>query len=215
MAETPGRRPLASRQTAWAGRIARRLAATQITPNQISIAGMVAAGLGGAALWGAGGADGAWRAVLLLAAAGFIQIRLLCNLFDGMVAIEAGRASPDGGFWNEAPDRVSDGLILIGAALGAGVPGLGWAAVSFAFLTAYIRELGANLGQGVDFAGPMAKQHRMALMTGAAVFAAIWSVRGDPGMVIRAALWVVTLGAALTAARRSLRLLHRLRGGAG
>jgi phosphatidylglycerophosphate synthase len=63
-------------------------------------------------------------------------MRLLCNLFDGMVAIEGGRKEADGPFWNEAPDRASDILILAGAGLGAGAVGLGWAAAALAVATA-------------------------------------------------------------------------------
>lgn len=212
MPEPTNRRPLASRQTGWANRAAGWLAARNVSPNRISQAGMVAALLSGACFWAAGGCTGFGRGLLLLAGAGFCQIRLLCNLLDGMVAIEGGRGAPDGGFWNEFPDRISDALILLGAALGLGEPALGWAAVSAAFLTAYIRELGAGLGQGADFCGPMAKPHRMALLTGAAAVSVLEPLWGGRGEVLRAALWVITLGAGLTAARRGWRLLAKLRG---
>ncbi|UXU76633.1 MULTISPECIES: CDP-alcohol phosphatidyltransferase family protein [unclassified Paracoccus (in: a-proteobacteria)] len=204
------RRPLASRQTGWAQAVSRWLAGTGITPNRISQLGLLAAVLAGLALWRAGLSQGGARALWLLAGAGLCQLRLLCNLFDGMVAIGAGRASPDGGFWNEFPDRLSDMAILMGVALGLGVPGLGWAAVSFAFLTAYLRELGVNCGAGADFAGPMAKQHRMALITLAALASLAEPLWQGQGQILRAALWAVALGAALTAVRRAVRLRRRL-----
>ena len=213
MSGSGNRRPLASRQTGWANATARRLAATRITPNQISAAGMVFALAAGVAFWAAGAVDGGWRALLLALGAGCVQGRLLCNLFDGMVAIEAGRSAPDGPFWNEFPDRVSDALILMGLALGAGVPVLGWAAVAMAFLTAYVRELGVNCGAPADFSGPMAKQHRMALVTGAALVsipAPLWDWRDQ---FLTAALWAVALGAGLTALRRAARLVATLRAG--
>jgi len=54
------------------------------------------------------------------------QIRLLCNLFDGMVAIAQNKASPKGELYNEVPDRVSDVTILIGLGFGfAGTPFVG------------------------------------------------------------------------------------------
>lgn len=209
MADTANRRPLASRQSAWAARAVRWLVSTRITPNQISIIGMVAALAAGLSFWAAGTLP--WRWLFLLLGALGCQLRLLCNLFDGMVAIEAGRAAPDGGFWNEFPDRVSDLLILMGVALGLGEPGLGWAAVSFAFLTAYVRELGVNCGAGADFAGPMAKQHRMALITGAAVLSIAEPLWRGQGEILRFALWLVAVGAALTALRRAYRLVAKLR----
>jgi len=213
MPELENRRPLASRQTGWAVRISRWLAGTRVTPNQISMAGMVAALIAAGCLLAAGGATGVARGVLLLSAALFIQMRLLCNLFDGMVAIESGRASPDGGFWNEFPDRISDLLILMGAAMCVDDPVLGWAATAFAFLTAYVRELGMTTGAGADFVGPMAKQHRMALVTLATIVSIAEPFWAGTGEILWLALWGVAIGAALTAARRAYRLVGKLRTG--
>src|SRR5262245_6687823 len=135
MADASNRRPLASRDTGWARTFTHWLAATSITPNQISMASIAAAGIAGACFWLSGQADIGIRAVVLIAAAAFCQVRLLFNLFDGMVAIEAGKHAPDGGFWNEFPDRIADMLIFVGAGLGVGEPALGWAAAGFAVLT--------------------------------------------------------------------------------
>ena len=207
------RRPLASRGTAWARRLTQKLAATNVTPNQISQAGMVMALLSGAAFWLSGETgDGVTRAVLLLAAAGFCQLRLLCNLLDGMVAVEAGRSAPDGVFWNEVPDRVADILILAGVGYGIGLPGLGWAAAAFAVLTAYVREVGRAEGAGADFRGPLAKPHRMALVTAAALLSLLEPLWDGRGAVLEIALWIVALGALITALRRARRLVQRLRG---
>jgi phosphatidylglycerophosphate synthase len=207
------RRPLNSRGTAWARRLTQRLAATRVTPNQISQAGMVMAALSGAAFWLSGETgDALARAVLLLAAAVFCQLRLLCNLLDGMVAVEAGRSAPDGVFWNEVPDRVADILILAGAGYGSGVPELGWAAAAFAVLTAYVREVGRAEGTGVDFRGPMAKPHRMAAITAAALLSILEPLWDGRGGVLEIALCIVALGALVTALRRARRLVKRLRG---
>jgi phosphatidylglycerophosphate synthase len=212
MAHEANRRPLASRQTGWAAALTRRLAATSITPNQISIASMVAAATAGAALWAAGmSQDATSRALLLVAAAVFCQLRLLCNLLDGMVAIEAGKSAPDGAFWNEFPDRVSDILILVGLGYGVGQPALGWAAAALAILTAYVRELGRGSGLAADFSGPMAKPHRMALVTAAALASLIeplWNGRND---LLLAGLWLIAIGSAVTAVRRSWRIVAALR----
>ena len=186
------RRPLKSRSTAWAQRLAASLARSSITPNQISIASMGFAALAGGAFY----LGDYW----LLAAALFIQLRLLCNLLDGMVAVEGDKSTPDGPFWNEAPDRLSDILIITGLGYGIGQPTLGWAAAAMAILTAYIREL----GDGSDFSGPMAKPQRMALLTLAALVAAF-------GLnLLNSALWVLLIGTALTALNRSYRLVKTL-----
>ena len=205
------RRPLASRNTAWAAALTRLLAGTSVTPNQISMASIVMAAVSGAAFWLAGSADGGTRMLLLLCGAAFCQLRLLCNLLDGMVAIEAAKQSPDGPFWNEFPDRLADILILVGVGYGIGIPSLGWAAATFAVLTAYVRELGRAAGAPPDFSGPMAKPHRMATVTGAALvslFEPLWDGRNE---VLAIALWLVVIAAAFTALRRSSRLLKHLR----
>jgi phosphatidylglycerophosphate synthase len=206
------RRPLASRQSGWAAALTRKLAATSVTPNQISIASMVFAGLAGVAFWWAGSsADPVARAVLLVAAAAFCQLRLLCNLFDGMVAIEAGKSAPDGGFWNEFPDRVSDLLIFAGLGYGVGEPALGWAAAALAILTAYVRELGRACDLPADFSGPMAKPQRMALVTAAALVSTLepfWNGRNE---ILLVALWIVAIGSGVTVFRRSWRIVRALR----
>ena len=211
MAQSDDRRPLASRDTGWARGIARRLSASGITPNQISMASMAMAACAGAAFWLAGSAVSGLRAALLLAAALFCQLRLLCNLFDGMVAIEGGKQEADGPFWNEFPDRVADILILAGVGYGISVPALGWAAAAFAVLTAYTRELGRNCGLPADFSGPMAKQHRMATITAAALLSLLEPLWRGQDEVLVIALWLIAVGAAATALRRATNIVRGLR----
>jgi len=209
-----GRRPLASRRSGAAIALSRWLAGTQVTPNQISLAGMAAALAGALCLALSGGAAGGPRTALLLGAAALIQLRLVCNLLDGMVAVEGGKASPDGAFWNEVPDRVSDVALLVGAGYGADHLTLGWTAACFAVMTACIRFVGISLGLGADFGGPMAKQHRMALLTAAAVAACfVTPAPGSGDVVLAGALWAVALGAGLTALLRARRMLQALRAG--
>ena len=204
------RRPLASRGTAWARWGTRRLAATSITPNQVSIAGVLAAMAAGLLLALGGPSEGGTRVLALLLAAVLCQVRLLCNLFDGLLAVEAGRSTPDGGVYNEVPDRVADVAMLVGCGFAVGLPWFGWMAATLAVSTAYVREHGRALGQGADFRGPMAKQQRVAVVTGAAVVSALWPWDGATTILL-VALWVVAVGSAVTAARRVARLLDALR----
>ncbi|PZR00133.1 MAG: CDP-diacylglycerol--glycerol-3-phosphate 3-phosphatidyltransferase [Cereibacter sphaeroides] len=211
MTQPDSRRPLASRDTAWARALTRRLAATSITPNQISWAGIGFALLAGLAFWGAGCSSGVLRGLMLILAAAGCQLRLICNLLDGLVAIEAGKHEADGAFWNEFPDRISDILILVGLGLGLGLPSLGWAAATGAVLTAYTRELGRATGLPADFRGPMAKPQRMAVLTGAAllsVFAPLWD--GRDGLLILG-LWAVAIGTAVTVGLRGWRIVGALK----
>lgn len=211
MAQSDDRRPLSSRDTGWARAIARRLSDSGVTPNQISMASMAMAACAGAAFWLAGSAASGPRIALLLVAALFCQLRLLCNLFDGMVAIEGGKQAADGPFWNEFPDRIADILILAGVGYGIGAPALGWAAAAFAVLTAYTRELGRNCGLPADFSGPMAKQHRMATITAAALLSLLEPLWRGQNEVLTVALWLIAVGTAVTALRRAANIVRGLR----
>ncbi|MBK8067136.1 MAG: CDP-alcohol phosphatidyltransferase family protein [Rhodanobacteraceae bacterium] len=193
---TDARRPLTSRNTAWAHWIARRLAATEVTPNQISLASIGFALVGGLLLLRPD-----WPVAMVFAAI-CIQLRLLCNLIDGMVAVEGGKGTPVGALYNEVPDRVADSLFLIGAGYGVGLPELGWFAALVAALTAYIRVLGGSLGLKQDFRGPQAKPQRMFVLTLGCLAVAWEGVQYGSWHSLSAALWIIAVGSLLTAALR-------------
>jgi phosphatidylglycerophosphate synthase len=207
MTSPQNRRPLASRQSAWAGRLATKAVQRGITPNQISqaSAGFAAIGFALYALSPIG--PGVLQWLLLILAAATSQARLVCNLIDGMVAVEGGQATKDGPFWNEAPDRVSDVLFLFGAGIAAGNPSLGALAGALAVATAYVRELGRAEGFPPDFSGPLAKPQRMAVLTGGTLIAAFLATE----WTLTATLWVIVAGTALTILRRSLNLISSLK----
>jgi len=131
-----------------------------------------------------------------------------------MVAVEGGARTSAGEVFNDLPDRWADVLILVPA--GYAVPGvawassLGWAAALLAVLTAYVRVLGGSLGLPQDFGGPMAKPHRMAVMTGACLVAVAEVWVGPGGIALLSALLVVALGSAVTVWRRTLGIVRRL-----
>jgi phosphatidylglycerophosphate synthase len=217
VAEIDNRRPIKSREAGWAHRAAAALAEANASPDLISAASFAFAALGAAMLLGAS-MTLSWppRAALLLGAAAAIQLRLVCNLLDGMVAVEHGRSSPAGAIWNELPDRFSDVVLLAAAGYCAAGGGLlfaveiGWLCASLALLTAYLRELGRGLGFPADFSGPMAKQQRMAALTLACVASTIEPLWGWRGQTLLIVLAVVALGTAFTAFRRTRTLAHRL-----
>jgi len=205
------RRPLASRDTGWARAVARWLATTPITPNAISMGSVLFAGVAGLAFAALDGASGGARIGLLLLATLGCQLRLLCNLFDGMVAIEGGKRTADGAVWNELPDRLADVAVLVGLGVGIGEPALGWAAGALAVIGAYVRELGHGIDGVVDFGGPLAKPQRMALVSGAAVLSLLEALWNGQGGLLLIALWLVAAGTLLTGGLRTLSLIRRLK----
>jgi phosphatidylglycerophosphate synthase len=214
-AATP-RRELATRNARWAAALARLLGRAGVRPNAVSIAGVVFAVGTGAALVLTPTVQGAGRVVLLLAAAACIQLRLLCNLLDGMLAVEEGFKSKTGDLFNDLPDRLADVVILVGAGYAArewpyGVP-LGWAAAVLAVFTAYVRVLAGSLRQRQHFIGPMAKQHRMFALTVATLLACGEVIADLPPRVLLVGLVVIVAGSVVTAIRRIGRLARELEG---
>lgn len=216
---TTARRPIRSRQQPWAIAGARWLTRRGVHPTLISAFSVLFATLAGAcALLLPSISDPIGRAALMLGAALAIQLRLLCNLFDGMVAIEGGRATPAGQVWNELPDRLADPLILVPAGYAVGVVAwgaeLGWLAGLLALLTAYVRVLGGSLGLAQTFSGPLAKHQRMAVLTLAWLGSIVEVALGLKGWCLLVALLVIVGGSALTAARRCYQIVRALeRGG--
>lgn len=208
------RRPLKVRHSRLANTCARWLTRARVTPNAISVAGVVFAGIGaGCCAVVASSPEPIRQAVGLILAAVMIQLRLWCNLMDGMVAIEGGRRTPCGELYNEIPDRFSDAFSLVGAGYAAApllwVVPLGWLAAILAVITAYVRALGASLGTGQHFAGPMAKPARMATLTIALPVEALLRIQPRfSGWAVSAALIIILAGTALTIAGR-IRLIAR------
>jgi len=219
------RRQLKSREKPWAKKLAAWLGRTGISPNAISVMSLVFT-------------LGAFVCIMKVSdypchacamwiwgfAAAFIQLRLLCNLLDGMVAIEGGKKSILGGLFNEVPDRIADPLLLIAAGYCTdwvvkiwGIP-LGWVAAVLSVLTAYIRVLGGTLTGTQSFIGPMAKQHRMAVLTLACLgsIVELW-LRPQAKFaeeVMRYALLIIVVGCIITCWRRLSLIARQLREGA-
>src|ERR1700726_2672516 len=101
------RRPIRLRDARWAQVTASFLARLGVRPNQISLAIMLASGAGAASLYFF---PQPWIAIICICG---IQLRLLCNLLDGMVAVEHQKQTPLGALYNEFPDRVSDSVLLV------------------------------------------------------------------------------------------------------
>lgn len=208
------RRPLTTRDAAWAKALASALVRLRVRPNAISLFSIVFACVAGAGFLLSRDAIGWHRLVWLIVAAAGIQLRLLANMLDGMVAVEGKMASKTGEIFNDFPDRIADPIIIIpvGYAI-VSCPWareLGWAAGLLAVMTAYVRLLGGSMRLTQDFRGPMAKPHRMATLTFAAIADGIAGLFGDRDWLLAAALALIILGTIVTMARRTARMKTEL-----
>ena len=172
------------------------------------------AAFGAAALVLVAHTEGLERACLLVAAALLIQLRLLANLMDGMVAVENERRQPTGEFFNELPDRLSDSLFIVAAGYATvwGWPAeLAWAAAVLALLTEYVRALGGSFGLRQSFAGVIGKPQRMAIPTAACIASLLELALGYRGYAFVAALVVIAAGSLHTIWLRAADVLAGLR----
>lgn len=198
------RRPLKTRSAGWAGALARAITRSGLSANAVSVLGIGFAGLGA---WLLIAAPGAWA---FLVAAVAIQLRLICNLIDGMVAVEGGKAQPTGVMFNEFPDRLEDAMLLVAGGYACGDERLGWACAVLAVMTAQARSFNAVVSQAQDFGGPMAKPHRMAALTLACLLTGVLASWEHVGWILRIALWLIMVGSAFTWGLRLRRMADGL-----
>ena len=178
------RRPINSRNNKQIQRFAAYLARRNFpTPNQISGLSVVFAFLGAFCLW-----LFSYHVGFLLLCALFVQLRLMCNLLDGMFAVEGGKKTAIGDIFNEFPDRIA----LLAA------------------FTAYIRVFGGSLGFEQKFLGPMAKQHRMAVLTASCLFTVIERTLWNTSYCLLFGLSIIIVGTAITCIIRTLDIVKQL-----
>jgi phosphatidylglycerophosphate synthase len=206
------RRPIKTRSARWAQAIACRLVQMGISPNQVSIASIVFALIGAALLICE--ARGNASAFPFLFTAVCIQLRLIANMLDGLLAVEGGRQTRTGELYNEIPDRIADVAFLAAAGyashhgeLGAA---MGWSASVLAVTTAYLRAIGAGRGRPQDFCGPQAKPQRMFLLTVGCVSASAEKWAAWPPRILFLFLVIINLGTLLTCVHRTIRLARQL-----
>ncbi len=214
--QTPAaRRPLKVRQKSWPGRLAFALVKRGLRPNQISLCSAGVSFVGAAFLllgprWPTIG-----QAIAFIVAVICIQLRLLCNLLDGLMAVEGGLKTKAGEVFNEFPDRLADVSLLVAAGYSiqpycAGAIELGyWCAIA-ALITAYVRVFGGSMGLAEDYSGPMAKQQRMAVLTFACFLSAIEALLLHDRYTMDVALFAIFLGSLFTAGRRTVRIVRLL-----
>src|SRR5437899_121189 len=214
--QTIDRRPIATRNRRWAQSATTWLASRNVSPNVISIAGMCACIAAGIAL---SLTSVTYHRVFWLIAALGAQLRLTANMLDGMVALASGRASRTGELYNEIPDRVSDAAVFIGAGYAwGGNVALGYIATILSIFTAYIRAAGKIAGAPNEFCGPMAKQHRMLVITLVCLYSALaprsWQMMtlndSEIGLM-SLGLVIIIAGCAITVIQRVCRIAHAVK----
>lgn len=172
---------------------ARRLGATGITPNQVTIAGLVtvlvAAVLIGYGYLVAGG-------LLFLAGA-------LFDLMDGVLARTQERTTDIGAFLDSSLDRIGEGVVFAAVVLHFARQDDPWMAaltviaLTGAFLTSYARARAEGLGMTCTV-GLVTRPERVLIL-------GIGLVAG----IVAPAIWVLTMLGAFTAAQRIVHVYRK------
>jgi phosphatidylglycerophosphate synthase len=199
--QTSDRRPISARNSPYSQRVSTFLAHHGVAPNIISIASVVFAM--GASLCLIATTSNFTHRVWWILAAVLIVVRLLANMFDGMVAVETGKTSAAGELFNEVPDRISDVLIFISAGFAAGSsPHLGYVTAILALFIAYIRAMGNHMGVSQLYIGPMAKSHRMFTLVAFCLYNAIIPTAWQLPSLLTWGLLIISAGSIITIIRR-------------
>ncbi|EJZ20217.1 CDP-alcohol phosphatidyltransferase family protein (plasmid) [Rhizobium sp. Pop5] len=202
--EDASRRPIASRSSSWAIGMSAWLARIGVTPNSISLFSILFAAIGAALILVT------MHPIAMVFAAISVQLRLVCNLLDGMVAIEGGKKTKSGPIYNEFPDRIADSLLLVAAGYACSFAWLGWLSALLAALTAYIRVFGGSVGLPQDFSGIMAKQRRMAVLTAGLVAQSIETLVSPSHWSLLIASIIIAAGSLVTCITRTISLNRSL-----
>lgn len=206
------RRPIAGlfRKSAHAAvRIAVRMG---IHPDVFSYMSIAAAAASGVFFW-----QSTRHPRFLVIAIAFAFVRLWLNMFDGMVALAAGKASKRGEIINDLPDRISDVLIFIGVAHSGWCNPITayWVAIA-AVIVAYVGLFGQAVGVQREFSGVMAKPWRIVALSAGALATMLVVLYGDAQpwfggfMILDWVHFAILAGCAQTIAVRLRRIFRSL-----
>lgn len=144
-----------------------RLAATGVSPDQVTLAAVPVALVAGACLL----ASRAVPALLLLVPL-LVVLRLLLNLVDGNMARRTGRTHPRGELYNEVGDRLADIAFLAPVAwLPGAMPQVVLLGVMTGVMASYVGISSRAAGGERIYRGVMSKPGRMALLSVACIAA--------------------------------------------
>ncbi len=167
----------------------------RVHPDWLTYLALALSAVGGACLYLA--PDLPW---LLLAVPVVTVVRTALNALDGLVARDLGLARPWGEVLNEFCDRLAD-LALIGGLVAAAPSAkmLGVGVVVLMLLSSYLAILSKAAGGPRQYAGPMGKADRMAVLAVAAPLGLVLPLE----LVYNGFLVIVGVGLVLTIVSRA------------
>jgi CDP-diacylglycerol---glycerol-3-phosphate 3-phosphatidyltransferase len=177
-----------------------RLAASGVSPDQLTLAAIPVAVIAGACLLASTAVPALLVLIPFLAAT-----RLVLNLLDGAVARRTGRIHPRGELFNEVGDRICDVAFLAPVAF---LPGAETTVVLLgvigALVASYIGIVAKAAGGERIYRGVLSKPGRMVLLSACAIAALLvgsvaWTVFG---VLLLVGTWLTALERMVVAIRR-------------
>jgi archaetidylinositol phosphate synthase len=180
---------LKQRAQSWLTSEAALLHRFGLTPNHVSIMGLILALLSAVAYW-------QWKLnpLLLILAPLLMLTSGLLDALDGAIARIYGEATKFGGFFDSLLDRYADAIILYGIILG-GLTNITWgfAALIGCLLVSYARARAEATGVKMESVGLAERAERIVLLALASFLSYIWIDALNWGILILAILANLTV----------------------
>jgi CDP-diacylglycerol--glycerol-3-phosphate 3-phosphatidyltransferase len=181
-----------------------RLARAGVTPDQVTLAAVPVAVIGGACLLLSTSLP-----ALLLAVPVLVVLRLVLNLIDGNMARRTGKIHPRGELYNEVGDRLADVAFIAPVAFLPGAsPQIVLLGVLVGMMASYVGITARAAGGERIYRGILSKPGRMALL----VACSLWAfIAGSADTLAWAAFGPILLaGTMLTLLERIVVAVRRL-----
>jgi len=181
-----------------------RLVKAGVTPDQVTLAAVPAAALGGACLLLSPQVP-----ALLLAVPLLVVLRIVLNLIDGNMARRTGKIHPRGELYNELGDRLADVAFLAPVAFLPGAsPQIVLLGVLMGVMASYVGITAKAAGGERIYRGILSKPGRMTLL----VVCCLWAFIAGPADTLAWAVFgpILLIGTVLTLLERVVVAVRRL-----
>ncbi len=160
-----------------------------LTPNHVSILGIILALLSAISYW-------QWdiHSFLLILAPLFLLASGLLDALDGAIARLYGQTTIFGGFFDSLLDRYSDAIILWGIICG-GLTQISWgiAAIIGSFMVSYTRARAETAGVKMESIGLAERAERIVILVTSSLLSYVWLDALNWGVLVLAILTNVTV----------------------
>ncbi len=177
--------------------------AVKLTPNMISVLGIVLAFLAAVAY-----AEWQTNSFLLLAAVVLLLLSGFCDVLDGIVARIYQQTTPFGGFLDSLLDRYADATVYVGIIIGRLCEPLwGLIALAGSLMVSYSRARAEAADLKMESIGLTERAERMIILMAATLLAFFW----QPVAVINWCMILLAVLANLTVIQRAYYVYKKLK----